>query len=125
MEREGRGRKILGFIVGLLILMAFLLGAIYFVRQQMKPANTPSPEPARQEQQPAPQAPKEEEAAPGEQPASEPPAQSNSSISVQVPTASVLPETGSADVLPMALVAAIISGVVVAFIRSRQPRLTL
>jgi LPXTG-motif cell wall-anchored protein len=116
MKRSNQGGAILGFIVVGVILLATLLGAVYFVSHQnagqtmpeapqqtpvKKPENKPSNDKAVDAN------PKKEDA------------------NVQTPSTAELPQTGPAETLGTVLIFGVLSGALVSYLRSRRQAVLL
>lgn len=117
MVRTKEGGSVLGFIAIGVVLIALFLGGVYFMHQQTRPSETP---------QPAPEQPITE--LPGQTPTPEPGvSQPTQQPQANNPPSSQpnLPQTGPRESLSSILIAGMLVGATVYYVRSRRLRASL
>lgn len=122
MVRTNQGGSVLSFIIIGVVLAGLLVGGVYIIRQQLAVFEPTQPqEPTRQpETTQQPQKPEEHETPPN----STAP-QTNQSMPASGSPAGTLPQTGPAEVVSALVAIGLSSGVILSYLRSRRPELSL
>ncbi|HEU5122006.1 MAG TPA: hypothetical protein VFT59_04105 [Candidatus Saccharimonadales bacterium] len=125
MRQTGQGGSVIAFIIGGIILAAILGGGVYWVSQQGKTQNTPTPPITQQPQEQKPS--DESTPTPTDQHEGNTPTQETTPEEqvAQLPsngptTPNELPATGPSDIIISSLVVGLIGGVAISYIRSRR-----
>jgi LPXTG-motif cell wall-anchored protein len=119
MVRTNQGGSVLIFIIAGVVLTALLIGGIFWIHQQNTTAPAPLPTPTTPTAPTEPQASKPEESHDSHQTANNTPVQPQATNTGPT-SSSELPATGPTESVASILVAAIISGTAVSFVRSRR-----
>lgn len=123
MVRTDQGGSVLGFVVIGIVMAALLVGGI-FAMQQSRITPGPTPAPQQPNEQPADQKPAEKPSEEKEKPAPQPTPQSaQQQAPAQLPSNGPMhemPQTGPVETMASAIAVLLVSGVLIAYIRSRR-----
>lgn len=128
MARSNQGGSILSFLIIGGILAVLLIGGAYFVQQRTShPAPTPAPTTTQPSTQPSAQS-SDKDKKVAEEPKKDTPAQEapkKEAPTPATPPAAELPKTGATEAISSILGAGLLTGVIVAYVRSRRSLVAL
>lgn len=128
MTRSNQGGSILSFLIIGGILAVLLIGGAYFVQQRAsRPATTPAPTATQPSTQPGAQS-NDKDKKVAEEPKKDAPAKEapkQDTTTQATPPAAELPKTGAAETVSSVLGAGLLSGMIVAYVRSRRSLVAL
>lgn len=125
MVRTNQGGSVLSFVLVGIVAIALLVGGVYIIRQQSaQPTEMPTPATTDKPQQTKKPASSDNQASNKQDTASKPPQQAAPPPANSVP-ADKLPQTGPGETFGSMVVIGLVCAVVVTYLRSRRPELSL